>query len=587
VFVLVDERYTRSSAPHPHAKISEELYASLPSPKDVDKLLEAGAHVSIALHALATTPNPELEQDGSGITNPLLDRPTANSHPVQLARYLFHTTTALQHLDFKRSGKQLLTLSVAPQFLMKRLAETAIRLVTTHNDLVGTTVEGVECVMMEGNYHLNCGNLRPAWIAFRKALSLAQLLGIHRPSHCPPRLLDSRYKVNTAYLWYRIVYIDRMLCLLMGLPQGSVDRSMAADAALSLDTPIGRLERTHCVVTSRILERHDADPTSYSIDTVREIDSELQKAAEMMPSGWWVVPSLSAHHQGTTTIDANDNQRHSIISEMHRLTTQLTHYALINYLHIPLMLNFTTANPNLQAYSQTSCITASREILSRHNIFRAFNRTAYSSRLMDLFTISAILLLLVAHLQQHARSQNPAELNPMLHQRQTDRAMVEQAIKDLQAVRWVSLDPCVRGGEDEQGAGNQDNAADHGTNPRTNHEGLRFCIPNFGTVLIVPKATVSRDSGGGEVWGNHLPGSSNTPDLGGSMGASAQHLYGGLNGHAQEDQADAQTTPWYAYAGFTGAEDWVFQGLDMTFFDTVLRGSNMPSEDNILRYQQG
>ncbi|KAL4867478.1 hypothetical protein BDV12DRAFT_186651 [Aspergillus spectabilis] len=585
--------------------ISEELYASLPSLEDVDKLLEAGAHVSIALHALTTTPSSELEQDGSGITKLLLDRPTAKSHPVQLARYLFHTTTALQHLDYKRSGKQILTLSVAPQFFMKRLSETAIRLVTKHDDLIGTTVEGLECVLMEGNYHLNCGNLRPAWIAFRRALGLAQLMGIHRLNHPPPRSLDPRRKVDTAYLWYRIVYIDRMLCLLMGLPQGSMDRSMAADTAITLDTPIGRLERTHCVITSRILERHDLDLASFSTDTVQEIDNELQKAAEMMPSGWWVAPSLAAYHdlQGNTATDeANDNQRHSIASEVHRLTTQLTHYALINYLHIPLMLNFTTANPDLQTYSQTSCITASREILSRHNIFRAFNRTAYSSRLMDLFTISAILLLLVAHLKQHTRTQNPGELNPMLHQRQTDRAMVEQAVKALHAVSWVSLDSCtakaadmlgkllaveaearkgagyraesVRGDEDVQESENKDDSAYQDTTPSKNNDGLRFCIPYFGTVRIVPDTTVSRDSRGGEI-------------RGGSMGVSAQHLYGVGNGYAQDNPAGAQETPWYAYAGFTGAEDWVFQGLDMTIFDSLLRGSNMPSENNILRYQPG
>ncbi|KAL5334399.1 hypothetical protein BJX70DRAFT_378390 [Aspergillus crustosus] len=594
VFVLVNQT-SRPSALHPHAKISEELYASLPLPKDVDLLLKSGAHVSISLHGLTMTPSPELEYAGDDGVNPLLARPTVDSHPVKLATYLFHMATALQHLDFKTSGKELMSLSGPSQYLMMPFAETAIRLVTSNNDLVGTSVEGLECVMMEGNYHLNCGNLQPAWIAYRRVMSLAQLMGIHRPSHPAPRLLDPQHKANTAYLWHRIVYTDRMLCLLMGLPPATFDRNVAADAVLSLDTPIGRLDRMHSVIASRILKRHDSDPTSFSLDTVREIDSELQRATETMPSGWWVAPTLTS--QGRAQ---NNTTKTAAINDMHRLSTQLTHYALINYLHIPLMLKFTSANSNLQAYSQTSCITASREIISRHTIFRAFNRIAYSSRLLDFFTISAVLLLLVAHLQQHARSQSPGELNPMLHQRQTDRAMAEQAVKDMQAISWVSLDSVtakaadmlgkllvieaeartggggyraesVRGEEGVQAAENQGDSTDQDTSPGTTNQGLRFCIPYFGAVRIVPDGTISRELEDG------AQGFLNTPDISGGMQAAAQCLYGA----AEDAGAHPPSAPWYTYPGLaSGADDWVFQGLDTTFFDNWMRGPSIHPGDN-------
>ena len=100
-----------------------------------------------------------------------------------LAHYFFFIATVLQYLDPESHG-QLKGMAESPRAMMSRLADTAISLVTTHDELLGT-VEGLEVVMMEGIYQANCGNLRRAWIAFRRAMGLAQLMGMHR-AKCPP-----------------------------------------------------------------------------------------------------------------------------------------------------------------------------------------------------------------------------------------------------------------------------------------------------------------------------------------------------------------------------------------------------------------
>ncbi|KAL4886187.1 hypothetical protein BJY04DRAFT_213720 [Aspergillus karnatakaensis] len=564
-FVLFSGNGEPPNAPNPHAKICEELYASLPPQKDIDLLCEAGAHVSILLHFLITSPH---LQDGTDVFEKLQDRPTVNSHPVQIVTYLLLATAALQHLRFKESGWQIARLSEVSQFFMMRLVDVATRLVTTNDSLVGSSVEGLESVMMEGAYHLNRGNLRPAWVAFRRAIGLAQLLGIHRPGHVPPRSLDPQHKCDTAYLWHRLVYSDRMLCLLMGLPQASMDRSMKD----STNDPVCRLEHAHNVIASRILERHDANPGSFSISTFQDIDNELQKAAEMMPSEWWAMPNLAA---------ANSTSKPpSIVHEMRRLTTQVAHYALINYLHIPLMLNFTTTNASLHAYSQSSCITASREILSRHNILRAFNRIAYSCRLVDLFSLSASLLLLIAHLQQHARTRDLGEFNPLLHQRQTDRAMVEQSVKDLQAISWVNIDSLTANAADllekllaieaeakagvrrytassvrdpeENGTANGGIPEESHTSTRAENPGLRFCIPYFGSVRIAPDGSLSKEM------------RNEAPDMSELINPQ---LYESGNGHTQDSAS--QGVPWYSLPSLTSVDNLIFQGWDMTFFDRM------------------
>ncbi|KAL7619831.1 hypothetical protein AAE478_010376 [Parahypoxylon ruwenzoriense] len=72
------------------------------------------------------------------------------SHPVLLAKRVFLIATLLQYLD-PESHEQIKYMSESPRVIMKRLADTAARLVTTNDNMLGI-VEGLECVMMEGIY---------------------------------------------------------------------------------------------------------------------------------------------------------------------------------------------------------------------------------------------------------------------------------------------------------------------------------------------------------------------------------------------------------------------------------------------------
>ncbi|KAL4985083.1 hypothetical protein BDW68DRAFT_165719 [Aspergillus falconensis] len=572
-----------TSLADPYSSISQELHASLPSRKDISIICEVLDQVPILFHEFITSPYPKMEKGGHGWDESrlFLDIPPPESHPVLLARYMLRIAMALQSLDFKKCGKKLTGLSEAPQLMTKRLAETAIRLVTSRDELL-STVEGIECVMMEGSYQVNCGNYCPAWIAFRKAMTLAQIAGIHRPEHSL-HLLDRRRKADGSFLWYRIVYVDRFMCLMMGRPQGSMDRSMASGGLLDADTPLGQLERVHCLIAHRILERNDAG--IYSVDATHDIDYQLQKATEMMPSGWWMV---------SNTAQPDDQFN----SEM-RLVSQINHYGLVNQLHIPYMLRFANAE-QLHSYSHATCINASREILTRYLVLGNSNRVAYACRIIDFFTLSSALLLLLAHLRQHTRT--PGEFSTLVHQRQGDRAIVSQALDNLQNVAWVSQDRIIAKsadllsrlldleGEAAQGPvtysvhsiGSPEEVkkeTERGPPPLT--RGLRFCIPWFGFVRIVVGFTRRTHSAAEIMAGKDiLQSRPPTPEVQDQqVGDATSHPPAGQSSapgtqYVQELAPPQQSQPWYADARL-GVDDWAMQGFDMSFWNGFFQGPSL------------
>ncbi|THC97170.1 hypothetical protein EYZ11_003335 [Aspergillus tanneri] len=127
----------------------------------------------------------------------------------------------------------------------------------------------------------------------RRAMAIAQSMGFHRlGGRVQYKVLHPETKAYPHFMWFRIVFYDRQMCLLLGMPQGTLDRSMASSAMLAKDSPGGRLERIHCVIASRILERNESDPAGYDYTWTQNLDKELQRSARSLPSRWWLIPNL-------------------------------------------------------------------------------------------------------------------------------------------------------------------------------------------------------------------------------------------------------------------------------------------------------
>ena len=109
---------------------------------------------------------------------------------------------------------------ISYQYTMSRVVDSAVRLVTTNDELTGS-VEGLECIMLKAMYHNYAGNLHKSWMAIRRACAVAQMMTLHRGLNSPSlKILDpeNRAAFDSNYLCFRLVQMDRYLSMMLGLP---------------------------------------------------------------------------------------------------------------------------------------------------------------------------------------------------------------------------------------------------------------------------------------------------------------------------------------------------------------------------------
>ncbi|KAH8131351.1 hypothetical protein FP744_10003763 [Trichoderma asperellum] len=566
--------------------LSQALYESLPTPKDIDIISKARGDLSARFYQMLTVSYNDLEKGDPQSLESLFEPSGPNDHPVLIGLYMLRIATFLQHLH-PNLHKNLKGLSEAPRQIMNRLFNTAVSLVNANESLI-SNIEGIECVMMESLWHTNGGDLRKGLVAIRRAMTIAQLLGFHRcRSSAQCKLLDSERQVQPKFIWFRIVFAERHICLMLGLPQSSIDQSMASKEMLESDTPMGRLERIHCVIASRILQRNQSEPSPDDFALTQELDKELQKAAQDLPKKWWLHSSLA------TVLD--DPER--LFWDMRRLFHQLFHYTLLNQLHLPYMLR-SSLNGHDSQYSRVTCANASREVLARFITFRSTDRIAFWCRTMDWFSLMAAMTLLIAHLDGHRRGSESARLeNWLTHQRPGDRAMIEQVQESMEEVsqrngdalgaRSVELLRRLLMIEAEAAGGHAENAnrvsvqvaaADEPVD-EDRSSAVRVYIPYFGTINIARGGTISKEMlvdaaadrsgiqgpearladdavGASKIW------SGTVADAGYSSNNGSVIIETMPEGFLQQEE-DALFT--------TGIDDWAYQSVDMAFFDSLMR----------------
>jgi hypothetical protein len=393
-------------------RLASRLHEALPSLEDTTCILKASLYSSVLALASLTLPYNVIDKEIEEIVKDVLIIPGTAQHPVIIARHLLRLAACLHHLH-PTVHADIRALSESPQIMMERLADTAISLVTTNEELLGS-IEGLQCVMIESIYHTNKGGLRRGWTACRRAMSMAQMMGLNRPhsnSKGQFKLLDPKTKYCPQHMWLRIVSLERHLCLMLGLPQGSLDQSMTAPQLLVDDTPLGRLERMHCMLASRILERNEADPSTNDINLTQNLDHDLQRAAKNLPSKWWATPTLKSD-------EANPQ---NLFWEARRLFGQVFHYSLLIQLHLPYMLG--SSSPEAVCmYSRMTCVNASREVILRFTTLRNLENIACDCRTIDFLALMAAMTLLIAHLE----GQRLDSGNLLAHQYLSDRALIEQ-----------------------------------------------------------------------------------------------------------------------------------------------------------------
>ena len=525
--------------------------------------------------------------------------PPLDSHPAVLAKRLLQIIICMQQLP-PGFDLQMMHMKTSSQEVMTSIVSAVTRLVTSNDEFLATS-EGLQCLVLQGFWHSNAGNLRKAWMSYRKALGLAQLMGLDRGctrslKSVDPAVLD-RQKPTPYGLWCRINICDRLSSLLLGLPVGSADNGYATDEAMKRDTDMEKMEKLQSVIAARIVQRN-SNKTGEAYVMTQAIDRDLKALAKTMDDEWWLEPLLNPFEG-----------REVNLGLMFRLFRQVQQHDLFVLLHLPYMLR----NPaeGLFNDSKATCVQSSRMVLERFVSFRTLYNSAWSCRHIDYSALVSAMTLLLSYLRQD-RSQ-PV---PPCAERASDRTLVEVVRSRMQHIAVVnrdklseesarivgqmmsildSVDQSVMNGLSESGA-----------------DALRclhFDIPYFGTVDIHPtlskavKGACDANSQSGEA-GSPVP----LEEL--NMAAHLQQLQpamarlstpGSTSTFAQDPMqvdfgtvdpallpADMSMPGMFMQFDFqpqegvlelpltADADDWVFQGVDTTYWSLLNEGSLMP-----------
>ncbi|KAJ9649955.1 hypothetical protein H2198_010725 [Neophaeococcomyces mojaviensis] len=418
-----------------YEELSRTLTAAWPSQDDIDIICTLPVGLSVHLHCGICTPySSSISQD---LPSPreMLQLPPSGSHPVLIARKLLLLGTFLQGVP-PSSTQDLPDLGTSYRDIMSHVVDTAIRLVTTNEDLV-CSVEGIECIMIEAMYQNYAGNLHRAWLAVRRAIAVTQMIALHRGIKSPSLKIlepETRAAFNPDQICFRLVEMDRYLSLMLGLPCTSLDARFATPKALEGCQPVDRMQRIHCAMADRILQRNENDPSE-----THNIDMLLQKAAAEMPPQWWLVPNISAGNSGSM----------EILHETVRLMDQFTHYHLLTRLHLPYMLR--SSPDDKYDHSKITAVNVSREILARFVTFRTFNLAHFYCRGTDFLAFIATTVLCLAHIDSRGWRLGPAQnsyprtvFNYLTHSRPSDRGMMERVFEIIESMARIGTDTISR-----------------------------------------------------------------------------------------------------------------------------------------------
>ncbi|RVX75134.1 hypothetical protein B0A52_01411 [Exophiala mesophila] len=565
---------------------------ALPSPSDLEILLAKVGEMSMFLYRSNHKPSIFLGDEQYtkrfSPTNLHLD-----AHPVLIARDMLMLAAALQYLS---PNTTIPGLGEHHHVIMDRLAESAINLVTTNDVFLGT-LEGLENICLEACYHSDAGNIRRAWITMRRAVMAAQLMGLHRSGHHRFKVISNDKDLDPEELWACTVSMERIMSLLLGLPTSTAAAKLAVQLTPRDASQAVNMTAFVTEVTGRILQRNECSESGKSLEMTKEIDGELIKVSEQMPSSFWRPTTFTG-----LELDSQD-----AFWEIRRTWDLMCYFSVVTQLHLPYMLCPQQVSQN--HYSRIVCVNASREILTRGIAMRSFNPVTPCCRMGDFMALIAGMTLVLAHVVTHYRTESD---NPLVHQRFGDRALVEQALEcmnsttepreDVLAAKCTQLLRHLLAAEAGAAQSHQvGHVSENDQNCEKACNAFIIKVPYVGGIQIsrqgityVPtnKATAAegRLNHEGVTIGGIGSMRMDTPTVGDNVyynndlcpgpvivssfentvsGPSIQQNATQVYQEASEDLFSNQEDMWPDAAA--GLDDWVFQGLDTAFFDTLMR----------------
>jgi hypothetical protein len=181
-------------------KLRRQLAALLPSQHDVDILSD----FSYGWWIIQRHIMPHLLKISEDERQRQFDVATVSrSNPMVIARLLLCITLCIQQLPPNIDLRRLQT-RVPLREMMEQIMAVVTATVTSDDELTGS-IEGIDCLILQAIYQINAGNFRRSWLIFRRAIGVAQLMGLHRVSFKTSQAAPDLNEAKRHYMWYQIM----------------------------------------------------------------------------------------------------------------------------------------------------------------------------------------------------------------------------------------------------------------------------------------------------------------------------------------------------------------------------------------------
>jgi hypothetical protein len=310
-------------------------------------------------------------------------------HPAVIAKALLWVAICLQQLP-RGLDIDSLELGCSPTGLIAKCINIVALSIISDETLV-TSLDGLECLVLQGIFYNNDGKLRSAWLSYRRALNVAQIIGLHRLA--PEATQDSESVSRARNVWNHIIYADRYLSLMLGMYHGITDVALESQRGLS-EKPSTSMDLL-CRIAGSIIERNQTftTVTPSMVRMTQTIDSELLSIDPPLVADDFTIPS-----SGKSVERAQG---------YNKLMTQLWHYQLLDWLHLPLLLE--SGTQRRYEYSRQSCLEASRHMITCYTSIRQLTADSFCCKSLDFQAFTAAVTLMINLLEPRGPPQSSSD----------------------------------------------------------------------------------------------------------------------------------------------------------------------------------
>ncbi|KAF2749539.1 hypothetical protein M011DRAFT_484951 [Sporormia fimetaria CBS 119925] len=385
-------------------RIRKSLLALLPSQHDSDVLFESTNAWTI-FHSLYN-PYGELYVNRDPESYALDMAAVAQERAIIIARTLMHLALSICCLPPEFDCSRL-TPGWSLHAAVNDYVEAVTSLVSASDDIM-CTLPGLETLLLLTLYHVNCANLRKAWLVVQRALNLAQLMGFHRIIQGRLTCPTMEAIENAKIVWRCIVDAETYLGLHLRLP-------FASEGYPSESGDPGITHRSKLNTLARQIAAVDANITAQTYAHALFLDEKLESLMRVLPKEFWEVPNVPSKARSPES---------AMVLE--RVALQVWHLQLKMILHLPFLLR--AAKESRYEYSKISALQACRDIMLRWFALREASNTQAYCRFSELAAYMAAVTVVLDILSEMGMK----ERTEVQRTRGCDFGMVCRVICDLE-----------------------------------------------------------------------------------------------------------------------------------------------------------